>query len=79
MTCSNTAWVPQKQPPAKMATCVEDVGASGASTVGDGSGALGGEGIPEKARATYQPSKAATVTNMSERARSGGFEASSIV
>src|SRR4029077_1037984 len=79
MTCSNTAWVPQKHPPAKMATCVEDFCARGASTVGAGSGALGAEGIPEKARATYQTSKPATVTNTSERARSGGLEASSIV
>ena len=62
-----------------MATCVEDFGASGASTVGAGSGAAGGEGIPEKARATYQTSKAATVANTSERAKRGGFAASLIV
>jgi len=71
--------VPQKQPPAKMATCVEDFGASDRSTAGAGSGAAGGEGIPEKARATYHTSRAATEINTSERARSGGFEAGFIV
>src|SRR5438128_3631728 len=54
MTCSKTACVPQKQPPAKTATSSEDFAASGASTAGGGNGAFGAAGTPDTARTPYQ-------------------------
>src|SRR5579871_3470267 len=78
MTCSKTACVPQKQPPANMATSDAGFGASGESSAGTGRGAEGGSGTPEMARATYQTSVAATARPTSVRAKTGGLAESSM-